>query len=133
MFTVPASAKANERRGHQEVGTDILMHAGFKVAIARENASGNEIVLGDGFFQSGMKRAGIADTLSCSRSRRVGSLWSIFRPRRPVSFVVGRILPDGRHLWPVEASAHLAHLCRRRPHGQVLEPIVMRVAFSGFS
>jgi hypothetical protein len=25
MFTVPASAKANERRGHQEVGADILM------------------------------------------------------------------------------------------------------------
>jgi len=34
---------------------------------------------------------------------------------------------------PSRHSAHLAHLCRRRPHGQVLEPIVMRVAFSGFS
>jgi hypothetical protein len=38
------------------------MHACFEVAIARENAGGNEIVLGDGFCQSGMKRAGIADT-----------------------------------------------------------------------
>ncbi len=38
------------------------MHAGFEVAIAREDAGGNEIVLGDGFFQSGMKRTGIADT-----------------------------------------------------------------------
>ena len=37
------------------------MHAGFEVAVAGEDAGGNEIVLGDGFFQSGMKRTGIAD------------------------------------------------------------------------
>jgi len=37
------------------------MHASFEVAIAREDAGGNQIVRRDGFFQSGMKRAGIAD------------------------------------------------------------------------
>ena len=38
------------------------MDPGFEVAIAREDAGGNQIVRRDGFFQSGVKRAGIADT-----------------------------------------------------------------------
>jgi hypothetical protein len=83
MFTVPASAKANERRGHQEVGADILMHAGLEVAIARENASGNEIVLGDGFFQSGMKRAGIADTCRAAVAGGLGHFGRFSGPGDP--------------------------------------------------
>src|SRR5258706_7938858 len=37
------------------------MHAGLKIAVAREHAGGDEIVTGDGLLDGGMKRAGVAD------------------------------------------------------------------------
>ena len=42
------------------------MHPGLEIAIARKDTGRNEIVLGDGLFQGGMKRAGVADTCSAT-------------------------------------------------------------------
>ena len=51
----------DERRAHQEVGFDALMHARFEVAIAGQNAGGDQIVLADDLFDARIQRARVAD------------------------------------------------------------------------
>ena len=51
----------DERRRHEEVRLDVLMHARLEVAVAREHARGDEIVLRHGFLDGGMQRAAVAD------------------------------------------------------------------------
>ena len=51
----------DERRGHQKIGADVLVHAGLKVAVAGEDAGSNEIILRDRFLERGMQRAGVSD------------------------------------------------------------------------
>ena len=51
----------DERRRHEEVGLDARMHARLEIAVAGEDAGGDEIGLGDGLVDDRIERAGIAD------------------------------------------------------------------------
>ncbi len=53
----------DEGRGHQKVGLDALMHAGFEVAVAGKDGSGDQIVFGNGFVHRNCR------CKSCSHSR----------------------------------------------------------------
>ena len=55
-------SKGDDERGrHQEIGTNVLVHAGFEVAVAGQDAGRHEIVLGNRFLERGMQRARISD------------------------------------------------------------------------
>ena len=55
-------SKGDDERGrHQKIGADVLVHAGFEVPVARQDAGRHEIVLGDRFLERGMQRARISD------------------------------------------------------------------------
>ena len=51
----------DERRRHEEVCLDVLMHARLEVTVAREHAGGDEIVLHHGLLDVRVERAGVAD------------------------------------------------------------------------
>ena len=51
----------HQRRAHQEVGLDVLVHARFEVAVAREHAGGDDVVAGDRRLDARVERAGVAD------------------------------------------------------------------------
>ena len=51
----------DERRRHEEVRLDVRVDARLEVAVAGEDAGGDEIVLGDGLVDDRIERAGIAD------------------------------------------------------------------------
>ena len=51
----------DERRGHQEVGLDVLVDAGLEVAVAREDGGGDKIVVGDGLLDLRVEGAGVSD------------------------------------------------------------------------
>ena len=51
----------DQRRGHQEIRFDALMHAGFEIAIAGKDRGGDKIVFGNGFINRRGQRAGIAN------------------------------------------------------------------------
>ena len=51
----------DQRRAHQEIRLDALMDARFEIAIARKHRSRDEIVAGNGLFDCGIERAGVAD------------------------------------------------------------------------
>src|SRR6185436_15055694 len=54
-----------QRRAHQEIRLDALMHPRFEVAISAQHACANEIVLCYRFFNSRIERSRVADT-SCA-------------------------------------------------------------------
>ena len=51
----------HERRRHEEVGLDVLVHARLKISIAGEDRGRHQIEFTDRFLDLRMKRAGIAD------------------------------------------------------------------------
>ena len=62
MSTRPGERESDdERRRHEEVRLDVLVHARLEIAVAGEHAGGDEIVLRDRFLERGMQRAGVAD------------------------------------------------------------------------
>ena len=46
---------------HQEIGFDVLVDAGFEVAVSREDAGGDEIIGSDGVFDGGVEWSTIAN------------------------------------------------------------------------
>src|SRR5262249_19827805 len=55
----------NQRRRHQEIRLDVLMHAGFKIPISRKNRSCNQIVFVNCLLDVWMQRSGVGDS-SCA-------------------------------------------------------------------
>ena len=51
----------DERRRHEEIRLDVLMHARFEISISRKNRSRDQIVFVDRFLDLRMKRSGVAD------------------------------------------------------------------------
>src|SRR5262249_24994753 len=51
----------NQRRRHQKICFDMLMHAGFKIPISRKNRSCNQIVFMDRLLDIWMQRSRVAD------------------------------------------------------------------------
>src|SRR5262245_45507641 len=51
----------NQRRRHQKIRFDVLMHARFKVPISRKNRSCNQIVLVDRLLDVWMQRSRVAN------------------------------------------------------------------------
>ncbi len=51
----------DQRRRHEEIGLDALMHARFEIAVAGQHRGGDEVVLADGFVDGCRQRTRIAD------------------------------------------------------------------------
>ena len=51
----------HQRRRHEEVRFDVLMHARFEIAIAGKNRCRDQIVFVDRFLDLRMQRTGVAD------------------------------------------------------------------------
>ena len=51
----------DQRRRHEEVRLDVLMHARLEIAVAGQHGRGDQIVLDDGVLDRRGQRAGIAD------------------------------------------------------------------------
>jgi hypothetical protein len=48
-------SKGDDERGrHQKIRADVLVHAGFEVAVTRQDAGGHEIIFGNCFLECGM-------------------------------------------------------------------------------
>ncbi len=62
VHTTRERVSDDERWRHEEIGADVLVNAGFEVAVAREDGGGDEVVLNDGGFDLGSERAGVANT-----------------------------------------------------------------------
>ncbi len=70
---------ARQGKGHhqhgrgQKVGFNLLMDAGLKIAVAREDGSHIEVILDDAFFNSRFQRATVADASGAAEGGRMES------------------------------------------------------------
>ena len=69
----PASQREghHQRRRHQEVGLDVLMDAGFEVAVARQDRGSHQVVLQHRFFDLGVERTRVADAGGAAVAHRL--------------------------------------------------------------
>src|SRR5262249_33241438 len=56
----------DQRRRHQEVGLDRLMHARLEVAVARQDARRDQVILRDDLFDLRIEWAGVPDACSAT-------------------------------------------------------------------
>ena len=62
MVTRPGQGEGHDqRRGHEEVGLDVLMDARLKIAVAGKDGGGDDVILDDGLLHGRGQRAGVAD------------------------------------------------------------------------
>ena len=58
----PGQGKGHdERRRHEKIRLDVLVHPRFEVAVSGQNGGGHEIVVADGLLNFRMERAGVSD------------------------------------------------------------------------
>ena len=63
----------NQRRRHQKIRLDVLMHARFEISISRKDRSCNQIVFVDRLLDIRMQRSGVADAGGATVADKVES------------------------------------------------------------
>src|SRR4029077_8696072 len=63
----------DQRRRHQEICLDMLMHTRFEVAVSRKNGCGNKIVFVDRLLNIRMQRSRVADAGGTTVTNQVES------------------------------------------------------------